>query len=137
MATGHPSPATVDDYIAAFPPKVRAVLKKVRAAVRRAAPRATEIISYRIPAFKQRGILVYFAAFTNHIGFYPPVKGDARLERAAAPYANDKGNLRFPLDEPVPYDLVERLTRLRVRQDDAKAVAARTSVRRRRPRRQD
>jgi len=82
-----------------------------------AAPEAREAISYGIPAFKQKRILVYFAAFKAHIGFYPPIRGDAKLEAAAARYANEKGNLRFPLDEPMPYKLIERLTKLRVRQD--------------------
>ena len=63
-----------------------------------------------MPALKLNGILVYFAAFKKHIGFYPPIRGDARLERAAAPYAGEKGNLRFPLDKPIPYDLIRRLT---------------------------
>lgn len=117
------SVASVDDYIASFPPPVRAVLRRVRAAARRGAPRAQEVISYRMPALKQHGILVYFAAFTRHIGLFPPISGDARLERAAAPYAGPKGNLRFPLDQPIPYALIERLTRLRARQDLVKAGA--------------
>jgi uncharacterized protein YdhG (YjbR/CyaY superfamily) len=84
---------------------------------------AQERISYRIPAFELNGIVVYFAGFKNHIGLYPPVKGDARLARALASYANEKGNLRFPLDEPIPYALVERIAKLRVRQNLAKADA--------------
>lgn len=115
--------ATVDAYIAPFPPAVRAALRKVRAAARRGAPRAREVISYRMPALRQHGILVYFAAFKHHIGLFPPVSGDVRLERAASPYAGPKGNLRFPLDEPIPCGLIERLTRLRARQDAAKAAA--------------
>jgi uncharacterized protein YdhG (YjbR/CyaY superfamily) len=90
--------------------------------VQSAAPKAEEAISYRIPAFRQNGVLVYFAAFKSHIGFYPPVRGDARLERAAAPYAGEKGNLRFPLDRPIPFDLIERVTRLRLEQNLAKAM---------------
>jgi len=123
MATQRPAPATIDDYIAGFPPDVQAVLQEVRAAVRAAAPQAVEAISYRIPAFKQDGVLVYFAAFTGHIGFYPPVSGDAALERAVAPYAGEKGNLRFPLGEPIPLDLVRRITTLRLAQNLAKAAA--------------
>ena len=76
-----------------------------------------------MPALKLNGILVYFAAFKKHIGFYPPIRGDARLERAAAPYAGEKGNLRFPLDKPIPYDLIRRLTEFRVKQDLAKSAA--------------
>jgi uncharacterized protein YdhG (YjbR/CyaY superfamily) len=102
-------------------------LRKVRRAVRAAAPNAREVISYRMPALRQHGVLVYFAAFKKHIGFYPPIKGDAKLEKAAARYAGAKGNLRFPLDEPIPYELIKRLTRLRARQD---LVAARAKRRR-------
>jgi uncharacterized protein YdhG (YjbR/CyaY superfamily) len=123
MATAPHAPANVDDYISAFAPEVQAVLQKVRQAVRKAAPGATEVISYRVPALRQHGILIYFAAFKNHIGLYPPIRGDARLEAAAARYAGEKGNLRFPLDEPIPYPLIERLTKLRATQDLAKASA--------------
>ncbi|HEU5296374.1 MAG TPA: DUF1801 domain-containing protein [Burkholderiaceae bacterium] len=123
MATSR-APADVDDYIAGFPPEVQAVLRKVRATARAAAPEATEVISYRMPALKGHGILVYFAAFTHHIGFYPPIAGDARLQQAVARYVGEKGNLRFPLDQPIPYELIERLTRLRARQDEAKAAAS-------------
>lgn len=114
-------PATVDDYIAAFPKDVQSILRKVRATVRAAAPSAREVISYRMPALKQNGTLIYFAAFKRHIGFYPPVKGDAKLEQAVARYAGPKGNLRFPLDEPIPYGLIARVTRLHARQDAAAA----------------
>lgn len=112
-----PAATDVNEYIAAFPPAVRGILRKVRRTVRAAAPRATEVISYRMPALKQRGILVYFAAFKGHIGLFPPIKGDAKLVRAAARYAGPKGNLRFPYDEPIPYGLIKRLTQLRAKQD--------------------
>jgi uncharacterized protein YdhG (YjbR/CyaY superfamily) len=116
-------PTTIDEYIAAFPKSVQSILRKVRATVRAAAPQAHEVISYRMPALKQHGVLVYFAAFKQHIGFYPPIKGDAKLEKAAAPYAGEKGNLRFPFDEPIPYGLIKRLTQLRARQDRDAAAA--------------
>lgn len=119
------APSTVDEYIAAFPKDVQTILRKVRATVRAAAPGAREVISYRIPALKQNGTLIYFAAFKHHIGFFPPIKGDARLEKAAARYAGPKGNLRFPLDEPIPYGLITRLTKLRARQDVAVARSKR------------
>ena len=111
----------VDEYILGFPAEVQAILQRVRQVVRESAPQAQEVISYRMPAFKQNGILVYFAAFKNHIGLYPPVHGDARLRKAAAPYAGEKGNLRFPFNEPIPYGLIARIVALRVRQDAAKA----------------
>ena len=125
MATLRPAPATIDEYISGFPPEVQAVLQRIREVVRDAAPEAEEAISYRIPAFKQNGVLVYFAAFKAHIGLYPPVKGDARLERAVAAYAGEKGNLRFPLNEPVPFDLIGRIARLRLKQNLAKAASRR------------
>jgi uncharacterized protein YdhG (YjbR/CyaY superfamily) len=116
-------PANVDDYIAGFPAEVQAILKKVRATVTAAAPEAQEVISYRMPALKQKGILIFYAAFKGHIGFYPPISGDAKLEQAAAPYAGEKGNLRFPYAQPIPYELIGKLTKLRVAQDKAKAAA--------------
>jgi uncharacterized protein YdhG (YjbR/CyaY superfamily) len=122
-------PESVDDYIAGFPPNVRAVLRKVRGTVRKAAPRAREVISYSMPALKQGGILVFYAAFTSHIGFYPPIRGDAKLEKAAARYAGAKGNLRFPYAEPIPYPLIAALTKLRARQDAAKTVNRRPARR--------
>jgi len=124
MAKAGVAPKDIDEYIADFPPEVQAILERIRQTVRAAAPAAQETISYRIPAFKlSGGILVYFAAFKNHIGFYPPVSGDAGLERAIAPYAGEKGNLRFPLDQPIPYGLIERIVKLREKQIQAKTAA--------------
>ncbi len=122
-STTRARPATVDDYIARFEPEVQSLLREVRRRVRQAAPRAREVISYSMPALKQNGILVFYAAFKNHIGFYPPIRGDATLEKAAARYAGEKGNLRFPFAEPLPYALIAALTRLRARQDAAKTVS--------------
>ena len=122
MAKPKSSPASMDEYISAFPPGVRAILQKIRKVVRKATPGAQETISYRIPTFKLNGVLVYFAAFKNHIGLYPPIRGDARLEKAVARYAGEKGNLRFPLNEPIPYDLIERITKLRAKQNQEKGA---------------
>jgi uncharacterized protein YdhG (YjbR/CyaY superfamily) len=118
-------PKDIDGYVSQFPDEVQAVLEKVRATIRHAAPEAKEVISYMMPAFKQHGILVYFAAWKKHIGLYPPISGDKTLEKAFARYAGPKGNLQFPLDEPIPYDLIERIVKLRVKQDTAKAAARR------------
>lgn len=114
---------TIDGYIAAFPPEVRDILNRIRRVVRKAAPGAEEAISYAIPTFKLNGNLVHFAAFKNHIGFYPPVHGDAKLVKAVSRYAGEKGNLQFPLDQPIPYGLIERIVKLRVKQNSAKAAA--------------
>lgn len=116
MATKRATPKTIDEYIAAFSPEVQEILEKIRLVVRGVAPDAQEAISYQIPTFKLNGTLVHFAAFKKHIGFYPPIKGDAALEEAVSPYAGEKGNLRFPLDQPIPYDLIERIAKLRVKQ---------------------
>src|SRR6516165_11673916 len=117
MAKAQITPKTIDEYIALFPPHVQEILQKIRLTVRGVAPDAEEIISYRMPAFRRKGILIYFAAFKNHIGLYPPIKGDPALLKAVAPYAGEKGNLRFPLDEPIPYKLIERIVKLRAAGD--------------------
>jgi uncharacterized protein YdhG (YjbR/CyaY superfamily) len=123
VAATRAKPQSIDQYIAACSPKVRAILRKLRSTIKQAAPpEAEELISYRMPAFRLRGILVYFAAFKNHIGMFPPIKGDARLEAAVAKYAGPKGNLKFPLDQPFPYALVTRIVKFRVKQSLAKAL---------------
>lgn len=109
-------PRSVDDYIAAFSPELQEILERVRVTIRNAAPAAQETISYNMPAYTQGGVLVYFAAFKKHIGLFPPVRGDARIEKAISRYAGKKGNLRFPLNEPIPYGLIERIVQLRVKQ---------------------
>jgi uncharacterized protein YdhG (YjbR/CyaY superfamily) len=129
VPTRRRTPKSIDEYIASFPPEVQAILERVRATIRKAAPGAKEVISYQIPAFTLNGVLVYFAAFRNHIGFYPPVRGNTSLERAISPYAGEKGNLRFPLNHPIPYRLIERIVKHRVKQNLAKAEAARTRTR--------
>jgi uncharacterized protein YdhG (YjbR/CyaY superfamily) len=115
--------ADIDSYIRQFPAEVQAILRKVRETIQRAAPEAHETISYKMPAFRQGGILVYFAAWKQHIGLYPPIVGDEALKKAAARYAGPKGNLQFPLDELIPYALIERIVKLRVKQEAAKAAA--------------
>jgi uncharacterized protein YdhG (YjbR/CyaY superfamily) len=122
MAAAPAKPQSIDQYIAACSPEVRAILRKLRSTIKRAAPpESEELISYRMPAFRLHGILVYFAAFKNHIGMFPPIRGDAKLEAAVAKYAGPKGNLKFPLDQPFPYALVGRIVKLRVKQNLAKA----------------
>jgi uncharacterized protein YdhG (YjbR/CyaY superfamily) len=122
MANRGSTPTTIDEYIATFAPEVQEILEKIRGTIRKAAPAAREAISYQIPTFKLNGNLVHFAAFKKHIGFYPPVKGDAKLQKAVALYAGPKGNLQFPLDEPIPFDLIKRIVKLRVAQDSAKGA---------------
>jgi uncharacterized protein YdhG (YjbR/CyaY superfamily) len=114
----------VDEYIASFPPDVQDILERIRLTIRNAAPQAQEAISYKIPTFRLNGALVYFAAFKKHIGFYPPVRGDAKLAKALSPYAGEKGNLKFPLDQRMPYGLIARLVKFRVKQRTSKAAGS-------------
>lgn len=120
--------ADVVAYIGGFAPEVQALLERVRSTVRKAAPDAEEFISYGMPAYRQHGIVAYFAAFKQHIGFYPPFRGDPRLERAAAPYAGEKGNLRFPYGEPIPFDLIEAIVLHRSQANLAKAAKPRAKT---------
>lgn len=104
-----PEIANIDDYIAAAAPAVRPILREIRRVVRLAVPEAQETIAYKMPAFRLRRVFFYFAAFKGHVGVYPPVTGEAALKGELAPYANEKGNLRFPLDAPMPYELIARV----------------------------
>lgn len=116
-------PVDIDDYISRFPEDIQTILEKVREVIRTNAPIAKEVIGYQMPAFRQHGILVYFAAWKTHIGLYPPIAGNKTIEKAIAKYAGPKGNLQFPLDEPIPYELIGRIVKLRVKQDTEKAAA--------------
>lgn len=131
-------PMGFDEYAEAFPPRVRSILRKVRATIRRAVPEAEERISYRMPAYRLNRDIAYFGAFKHHIGFFPPVRGDAALKKAAAPYAGPKGNLQFPLDEPIPYALIARIVKshAKLAREGAKTRRRRieTTDRRRSPR---
>ena len=118
-------PINIDDYILKFSPEVQEILSNIRTTIRSVAPDAEEVISYQMPAFRQHGILVYFAAWKEHIGLYPPISGDAAIEKAVARYAGPKGNLQFPLDKPIPWNLMKRIIRLRIKQDNEKAEAKR------------
>jgi uncharacterized protein YdhG (YjbR/CyaY superfamily) len=113
---------TIDQYIARSSPSVQPILRRIRNTVRRAVPAAEETISYRMPAFRLHGIVLYFAAFKRHIGVFPPIRGDAALMKDLSPYSGPKGNLRFPLDRPIPYRLIFKIARLRARQNSQKAA---------------
>ncbi len=105
----------IDEYVAGCPSDVRELLQKLRRTIREAAPDAEESISYQIPTFKLEGKnLVHFAAFKNHIGFYPPAP--KAFEREVSPYEGPKGNLKFPIDKPIPLDLVKRIVKYRVKE---------------------
>lgn len=116
------SPArNIDDYISRFPPDVQAILEKIRELIRKSMPTASEAIKYQIPTFVLHGNVVHFAAFKQHIGLYPPVRGDVKLKRDLAPYANKKGNLSFPLDKPMPYPLIRRVVKQFVKDAEERA----------------
>lgn len=125
MKADRRAPRDIDDYIAAYPPEVQSILQKIRVTIRKAAPEAQEAISYQIPTFVLNGNLVYFAAFKKHIGFYPPVRGDEKLRNDVAIYAGEKGNLRFPLDQRIPYALITRIVKARIRENLERAQARR------------
>ncbi|WP_128003674.1 iron chaperone [Piscinibacter defluvii] len=120
-------PATVDEYIASFPPEVQAVLRAVRATVHRAAPQAEERISYRMPALFQSGVVVYFGAFKNHLGLFPPVEDPALRVRVEA-FAGSKGNLQFPYSQSIPHELIAAVVQARLKSNLAKLAAKRPSV---------
>ncbi len=111
---------TIDEYIQTFPGDIQIILEKIRQTIRKAAPEATEAISYQMPAFKLNGNLVWFAAFKTHIGFYPIPSAIETFREEVAPYAAGKGTLRFPLDKPVPYDLIRKIVVFRVKENQAK-----------------
>lgn len=113
----HPAPATIAAYISSCPREVRPVLQKIRQAIRATAPQAVETISYGMPAFKLRGkILVYFAAWKNHIGFYALPTTNVVFKKELASYKTSKGAVQFPLDWPIPYALIKKMVRFRVRE---------------------
>ena len=105
---------SIDEYIGTFPENVQETLKELRAVIRAAAPGATEKISYQMPAFAWNGILVYFAAYKRHIGFYPTGSGVEAFRNELAEYKGSKGSVQFPIDKPMPYDLIRRIVQFRV-----------------------
>jgi uncharacterized protein YdhG (YjbR/CyaY superfamily) len=104
---------TVEEYIQAFPENVQHTLEEMRSTIQRAAPEAEETISYQIPTYRLNGNLVYFAAFKSHIGFYPTLSGMEAFKKEISPYKTSKGTVQFPIDKPIPYDLVRRITTFR------------------------
>ena len=116
-------PKTIDEYIAGFPKDVQAILQRIRMTIREAAPDAEEKISYQMPTFTLKGNLVHFAAFKNHIGFYPIPSGIEEFKEELSAYQQGKGSVQFPLDKPIPYDLISRIVKFRVKENLAKAEA--------------
>jgi uncharacterized protein YdhG (YjbR/CyaY superfamily) len=116
------APKTIDGYIAGFPEDVQLKLQKMRKTIRDAAPDAVEKISYQMPTFALEGNLVHFAAFKNHIGFYPAPRGIEAFQEELSAYQGGKGSVQFPLEQPVPYDLIRRIVVFRVKDNLEKAA---------------
>ena len=118
MKTNQTAPKTIDEYIAAFPNDVQDILEKIRMTIRKAAPEAEETISYQMPTFTLKGhYLVYFAAFKKHIGFYPAPIGNAEFEQELSVYGAGKGTVKFPLDQPIPFDLISKIVKFRAKEN--------------------
>jgi len=117
------APANVDDYIKQFPKDVQAALQQLRKTIMVAAPKAEEIISYKMPAYKFHGMLVYFAGYKNHIGFYAAPTGHEAFKKELSVYKTGKGSVQFPLDQPMPLKLVTQIVKFRVAQNKEKAAA--------------
>jgi uncharacterized protein YdhG (YjbR/CyaY superfamily) len=117
--------ASIDEYINAYPEDVRKKLTQLRKLIILVAPQAEERISYRMPAYFLNGILVWFAAHSMHIGFYPKASAIAKFKRELSGYKSAKGSVQFPLNEPLPVDLIKRIVRFRVGENDKKARQAR------------
>jgi uncharacterized protein YdhG (YjbR/CyaY superfamily) len=108
-------PTTVDEYIDGFPADVQKILRKIRTTIRQAAPKVEESISYRIPTFKKNGARIYFAAFKNHVSVYPVTAPVRAKFKELARYKGGKGTVKFPLDEPIPYPLIGRIVKFKMK----------------------
>ena len=126
MKTGRSVPTDIDQFIAEFPADVQVILEKVRATIRKAAPDAEEAIKYQIPTFVLNGgNLVHFGAFKTHVGFYPTPSGIAAFKDELSIYQGAKGSVQFPFDEPMPYQLISKIVKFRVKETRQKAAAKR------------
>jgi uncharacterized protein YdhG (YjbR/CyaY superfamily) len=123
MRTNQTAPKDIDEYIAGFPKDVQETLKKIRVTIRKAAPGAEETISYQMPTFTLKGILVCFAAYKKHIGLYPAPAGTERFNKQLSVYRTGKSSVRFPLDKPIPFDLISQIVKFRVKNNLEKAEA--------------
>ena len=123
MEPNRPTPKNIDEYIAGFPSDIQEILQKIRITIKAAAPEAEETISYKMPTFNFKGYLAYFAAYKAHIGFYPAPRGNEEFKEEIAAYGGGKGTLQFLYDKPIPYDLISRIVKLRVKENMEKAAA--------------
>jgi uncharacterized protein YdhG (YjbR/CyaY superfamily) len=115
--------STIDEYISSFPDDIQTLLQQIRGTIRQAAPEAEEAIKYAMPTFVLNGNLVHFAAFKHHIGFYPVPSGIEEFKKELSSYKGSKGSVQFPLDQPMPLDLISRIVQFRVNENLKKAKA--------------
>ena len=127
MEASNTTPESIEEYISNFPPEVQEILKTLRKVIQESAPDATEKISYQMPTFDLHGNLVHFAAFKNHIGFYPAPSGIEAFKEELSQYKGAKGSVQFPIDKPLPYELISKIVEFRVteniKQAESKAKA--------------
>ncbi|MCC7521920.1 MAG: DUF1801 domain-containing protein [Flavobacteriaceae bacterium] len=114
-------PTNIDAYISQFPPEIQLILNQMRNLILQAAPESKEVISYQMPAFQYKGILVYFAAYAKHIGFYPTPSAIEKFKSELSEYKTSKGAVQFPINQPLPEDLITRMVQFRVRENEMKA----------------
>ena len=112
---------TVDEYLSALPANTKSILKELRKTIKQAAPQAVELISYNMPAFKMNGMLVYYAGYKNHIGFYPVSSAIRTFQKDLSDYKTSKGTIQFPLDRQIPFDLITKIVKFRVQENLEKA----------------
>jgi uncharacterized protein YdhG (YjbR/CyaY superfamily) len=124
MTTARATKNDIDEYIAGFPYDTQKFLEQLRTTITKAAPEAEEVISYKIPAYKFHGMLVYFAGYNNHIGFYPTPSGIEKFKDELSFFKNAKGSVQFPLDKPLPVDLITKIVVFRVQENLARAAVS-------------
>lgn len=127
MKTQQATPKTIDEYIAGFPKEVQEILEKIRTTITKAAPEAVEAIKYGMPTFVFHGNLVYFGAFTHHIGFYPVPTGIEAFQQDLSVYKMGKGSIQFPFDKPIPFDLITKIVQFRAIENAERAAIKKKS----------
>ncbi len=120
-------PNDIEEYIAGFPASTQTILKQIRSTIKKAAPKAEEVISYGMPAYKLNGMLVFFAGYKNHIGFYATPNGHKAFKKELSVYKQGKGSVQFPIDEPMPLSLIIRIVKYRVKENLLKEQTKRLS----------
>lgn len=121
------APGSVDEYIQSFPSDVRAMLTQIRQTIRKTAPKAEEVISYGIAGYKYHGVLIFFAGFSKHVSVYPAPRSSELFKKELANYKGGKGTVQFPLDKPLPFDLIKRIVRFRLKENEEKAATKQKS----------